>query len=115
MKDTLAMTDAPAGYANYGWIITEDLITEDLGSVDFPPRNDTNLLGPRNISPMARAELDDGEGAVFRLLDDDMNVYYKGRIVGGDYTGFEPMDDFGTPNAGCVHIEYWEGKEWRPL
>jgi hypothetical protein len=48
------------------------------------------------------------------MLDGDGEIYYKGLIV-GDFTGFEPMDDFGTPNAGCVSIEYWEDEEWSTL
>ena len=45
----------------------------------------------------------------FSLYDDDEVLYYKGVIV-GDYDGFEPLDDFGMPNAGCTGIKY-EG-EW---
>lgn len=41
----------------------------------------------------------------FSLYDDDEVLYYKGIIV-GDYDGFEPLDDFGMPNAGCTGIKY---------
>ena len=44
-------------------------------------------------------------GVTFQMFDDDMNLYYEGKIV-GDYTGFEPLDDFGIPNAGCTSIWY---------
>jgi hypothetical protein len=33
-----------------------------------------------------------------------MELYYTGYIY-GEYDGFEPLDDFGTPNAGAVHIK----------
>jgi hypothetical protein len=51
----------------------------------------------------ASIDLDLGER--FRMKDDDGQVYYHGRIA-GDYDGFEPLDDFGAPNAGCTSIEY---------
>lgn len=43
---------------------------------------------------------------------------YYGLIVGGE--GFEPLDCFGMPNAGCTIIQYWEddgngGKAWQTL
>jgi hypothetical protein len=39
------------------------------------------------------------------MYDDDGKLYYAGTIW-GDYDGFEPLDDFGMPNAGCTSIEY---------
>ena len=49
------------------------------------------------------------------MLDDDRNLYYKGRIS-GDYDGFEPLDDYGMPNAGATIIQY-KGKSggWEDL
>jgi len=46
-----------------------------------------------------------GKSETFALYDDDEVLYYKGIIV-GDYDGFEPLDDFGMPNAGCTGIKY---------
>jgi hypothetical protein len=40
------------------------------------------------------------------MLDDDGIVYYYGKIVGDGCEGFEPLRDFGTPNAGCTSIQY---------
>ena len=40
----------------------------------------------------------------FSMYDDDDNCYYEGMIY-GDYLGFEPLWDFGTPNAGCTYIK----------
>jgi len=39
------------------------------------------------------------------MRDCDNIDYYKGRII-GDYTGFEPLEDYGTPNAGATDILY---------
>jgi|TARA_R100001530_G_scaffold110783_3_gene78010 hypothetical protein len=38
------------------------------------------------------------------MFDDDGVLYYAG-LIWGDYDGFEPLDDFGMPNAGCTEIQ----------
>jgi hypothetical protein len=49
----------------------------------------------------------------FLLLDDDGEIYYGGIIQGTDYEGFEPLDDYGTPNAGATEIQYQNPEgEW---
>lgn len=79
----------------YAWIITEDKIFgEDVG-----------IKGPRLIDTKLEKLLKAGEGTEFKLFDDDGELYYEGLIV-GDYTGLEPLDDFGLPNAGCTEIAY---------
>ena len=50
----------------------------------------------------------------FRMKDDDGNLYYEGLIF-GDYMGFEPLDEFGMPNAGCTIIEYNIKGKWERL
>ena len=42
----------------------------------------------------------------FIIKDDDGNIYYGGLIQGSDYQGFEPLDDYGQPNAGATEIHY---------
>lgn len=118
----------PSEYARYGWIISQDYVSEALQS----DRNDYGLTGPINIDPaiekllQARISLDgdfgqyerirlpdDGEIdpvlndtlSKFKMLDDDGNLYYVGWIA-GEYDLTEPLDDFGTPNAGAVYLEY---------
>ena len=49
----------------------------------------------------------------FRMLDDDGMMYYKG--YSDDSSSFEPLDDFGMPNAGCTDIQYWENGKWESL
>jgi len=61
-----------------------------------------------------RNHINSGKGEKFRMFDDDMNLYYEGRITGG-YDGFEPLDDFGQPNAGCTSIEYLKNGKWEQL
>lgn len=39
----------------------------------------------------------------FRMYDDGV-LYYAGRSSTIDY---DPLDDFGEPNAGCTYIEFW--------
>jgi hypothetical protein len=45
------------------------------------------------------------------MFDDDNILYYEGRIL-GNYRGFEPLDDYGMPNAGCTKIKYRQGRSW---
>ena len=45
----------------------------------------------------------------FSMYDDDDNCYYEGMLY-GEYDGFEPLYDFGMPNAGCTYIKI-NGKE----
>ena len=44
----------------------------------------------------------------FNKLSDDDILYYTGYIC-GEYDGFEPLDDFGMPNAGCTSIKLDSG------
>ncbi len=51
----------------------------------------------------------------FRMSDDDDEVYYVG--YASDDSSFDPLDDFGMPNAGCTTIEYYniENGSWEVL
>ena len=89
--------------AKYAWRINEDQISD--GGPEGTNGNAIGMLGPRSITPEQEARLKDGAGEEFKMYDDDGEHYYTGRII-GDYSGFEPLDDFGTPNAGAVDIRY---------
>ena len=79
---------------SYAWkIITDHLDGEE-----------TNTSGPYSITVEQQAELDSGKGAPFQMFDDDGNLYYSGIII-GKFSGFEPLEDFGMPNAGCTAIK----------
>ena len=73
----------------YNWVIIRDYI--DNGA-------ETGLTGPRNKSLHTENETE------FRMYDDDGELYYAGKIW-GDFDGFEPLDDFGMPNAVCTEIK----------
>jgi hypothetical protein len=120
------MTTAP-----YAWMIVYDHLEH--------ARDDT--AGPRNISPALRERLwlakgmgreayyraNSGDGISplvqwFRIYDDDRELYYTGIRTGqgdpdGSEDGFEPLDDYGTPNAGATEIRYWkpETRTWETL
>lgn len=52
----------------------------------------------------------------FRMYDDDGELYYEG--YSNDKNGekaFDPLDDFGMPNAGCTEIKYLEKGMWETL
>lgn len=91
-------------FAKYAWIVEYDHLDN----------HDIEVFGPSDIDPQHEQDLKEGNGKKFRMYDDDNELYYSGRIV-GDFDGFEPLDDYGMPNAGAVHIEYqdddgrWEG------
>ena len=78
----------------YRWRITEDHLPPMEGY-----SGDVGTEGPFQCSPLVNMNEADWE-----CFDDDMNLCYRGKIW-GDYTGFEPMDDFCQPNAGCTTIK----------
>lgn len=100
--------------SKYAWIIDKDhLYPKGKEGVYSGP----GIAGPRNAPTELVAKLEAGEFRQrFRMYDDDGELYYEGRIV-GEYDGFEPLDDYGTPNAGCTEIRYWntDSKEWERL
>jgi len=83
---------------DYGWVITRDHTSaEDVQIVH----------GSYPVSELR------SKGTLFKLYDDDGILYYTGFVYKG--TGFEPLDDYGMPNAGCTYIEVWEDGEWNIL
>jgi hypothetical protein len=79
------------------WVVTVDRIG-DGEAIGVHGPSDTELSGSEVRRHPDRKR--------FRMLDDDGEVYYQGFLVGGD--GFEPLDDYGRPNAGCTEIQFWE-------
>ncbi len=77
--------------ATYRWKITKDHIDGGRG---------VGVQGPRNLDESVTSN-----PARFSLYDDDNICYYEGMLYGDDYQGFEPLDDYGTPNAGCVKMK----------
>lgn len=100
------------------FIITRDSITPK-GEEGYG----TGTIGPRTARPDTIARLKAGEGESFRLLDGDGIVYYHGLFIDDDEregydaeSEFQPLDCYGTPNAGCAWIEYRNAAgEWKEL
>lgn len=106
-----AMFPGP-GTADYAWIITKDLISEP------GEKSDVGVMGPSNASEAHLVVVRNGGGRAFRMLDDDGEVYYHGRVTGDSDSAdadFGPLDDYGTPNAGCTEIQYYENHRWVTL
>jgi hypothetical protein len=96
-------------YARYAWIID----TDHLYDGKFFTRSDVGTMGPSTIHPELEARLKKGEGEPFKMYDDDGELYYTGRVLGfipADVDGFEPLHEFGMPNAGCTDIRYKDTK-----
>lgn len=112
--------------ATYAWKLTYDHLDH--------VRDDT--AGPYGINPALEARLDtaikmgreryyrENSGddrsplvAWFKIYDDDGVIYYTGVRTGVESDaffrseeGFEPLDDYGTPNAGATEIRYYNPK-----
>ena len=82
----------------YAWIVTEDLLDDNLKGV----------RGPALTSTCRPADYNKGN---YRLLDDDDSVLCYVCLV-GDYSGFEPLDDWGTAALGATSIQYFDDDLW---
>ena len=88
------------------WIITVDLITDDQRRVGCQSRDWDEV----KATALGKVYTPHG----FRMYDDDGNLYYEGRSTVLD--SFAPLDDLGTPDAGCTSIAYWRpGGGWVAL
>jgi len=95
----------------YAWTITRDLIDSDAKGV----------CGPRGCTMTSEEIRNHPNAEKFIMKDDDGESYYHGYYLTinedeCEDCGFEPLDDFGEPNAGCTSIWYknQEG-EWSML
>lgn len=84
----------------YGWVITNDVVSDG---------EDNGVMGPRKVK-YTKEEIK-SKGVQFKMFDDDGELYYVGYLLGGD--GFEPLDDFGEPNAGATEIQLRNTKTGR--
>ena len=93
----------------YGWLIEDDYISNESEA------SSAGKMGPHGITTLQINQLKLGQGERFRIYDGDGVMYYAGRII-GEHDGFEPLDDYGTPNDGATSI-YYEGPRgvWREL
>lgn len=90
----------------YAWLITEDLIADSNEKAPCNA-NAVGMTGPSRVQLTAEQILTHPEKEYFEMYDDDKSLYYKGYMVHDTKSeGFEPLDDFGGPNAGCTTIKY---------
>lgn len=88
--------EAELGQApTYWWQITRDIVDEGRYN---------GTIGPRGYDTYI-----DHDPITFSLYDDDGECYAIGTLY-GDYSGFEPLDDFGAPNWGCTYIKLKNSK-----
>ena len=96
-----------------GWIVTKDYCEMPFDSKTF---TEVAVIGPFGCKLTSEELL---KGHPFKMYDDDNILYYEGFLVGDKESedGFWPLEDYGTPNAGAVHIEYLNDKtgKWETL
>lgn len=80
------------------WIITEDFVENGeavgVASIGFDDAGHPELP------------------VLFQMYDGDDNLCYEGQMVTAE---FDPLDDFGQPNAGCTKLLFDEGDGWQEL
>lgn len=101
---------------DHAWTITDDLL-EAAGTT----YSRVGVSGPGTALQRLIDALESGETPAgyqrhrFRMYDDDAQLYYVGQMLmpthsaGAEEHCVAPLDDFGTPDAGCTLIE-WDGK-----
>lgn len=102
------MSDLP----RYAWIVTRDFIAEE-----FDEKTNVGVHGP-SWAQEPEIEKARKEGQTFRLLDDDGNVYYHGKVWYSDDCNEDdgnPLEDFGMPNDGAVVMEYKTDNGWEQV
>ena len=114
------MPEAPEDEPECAWTIIHD---------NLAPANETGrkwTCGPSNISDRQAAMLTAGaplvdsyERHVFRMYDDDGNLYYTGRAVFpaesqafSDKPLVAPLYQFGAPDAGATLITWQGHPDW---
>jgi hypothetical protein len=86
------------------WTITRVAKDMDLEA-------EVGTVGP-STATLTAAEIAKA-GQAFRMADDDGQVIYHGRAIGGP--SFAPLDGWGTPNFGCTRIDWYEDGRWQTL
>ena len=90
----------------YAWLITKDHIAEPNAKAPSN-QNAVGMMGPSGVTLTEQEVLNLPEKEFFQMFDDDKTLYYEGYMIHDKNSeGFEPLDDFGTPNAGCTYINY---------
>jgi len=66
------------------------------------------FVGPKSC----RMDRKNIKGVSFKMYDSDRHLLYSGVMTHG-CSGFEPLDDFGAPNAGATSIKIRTKKSGR--
>jgi hypothetical protein len=108
---------------SYAWIIDKDHL---FPLFDGDDSSAVGVTGPSNAPDALLARLAlKTPGHVFRIYDDDGQLYYTGRALfreqgemvrpeNSEYA-LGPLDDFGTPNAGATEIRYFIDGHWQSI
>lgn len=102
--------------ADYCWVITY-VNTKAVGE---ECADEKGIAGPRGATEeqIALAKSHTSGSVSFKMYDDDGVHYYTGRIWhkgGENHCDFQPLQDFGTPNAGCTEIAYMVNGKWQKI
>jgi len=71
-------------------------------------------LDEKPVSVQSPGFSDDGtdDWIKFKMYDDDGELYYSGRMNRYD---FDPLDDYGMPNAGATALHYFQDGKWHVM
>ena len=92
--------------SKYTWVVTRDTVLGDSSDA-------VGRIGPPGARDRVRFDTVIIHGEHFRMLDAFGEVRFVGYIL-GEYTGREPLDDYGREND-CVSIEYESEGKWVPV
>ena len=129
----LAPTAEPSDYA---WAIVVDHLFNEAGDPEGARKSivddESGTYGPSRapddlVAALERRSTEEGRQvleasgirtAVFKMHDDDGELYYTGvlayrvTVEGEEHVVAAPLADFGMPNAGCTTVEYPGHSNW---
>lgn len=100
----------------YGWVIEKDHLADD------DEKSAAGITGPSEAPDELLVAVQERKGHVFKLYDDDGELYYTGRLLTNhesdspfaleEHEAFAPLDDFGMGWAGCTLVRWPGHSEW---
>ena len=108
----------------YAWAITKDHLFDPNDKSEWASKDEAGITGPSAVELSYEEIVNHPDREHFMIYDDDGERYYSGFMVHGlhpvtsriwdeegrESDGMEPLDDFGTPNAGAAWIKYKDKK-----
>lgn len=89
--------------SKYTWVVTKGNIVGGNSAA-------VGKIGPSGSKNRLRFDIVIKHGEHFRMLSVDGEVTHSGYII-GEYTGNEPLDEYGREN-GCTNIQYFRDGRW---